>query len=65
MLLTGPGGATLAMYLALMLMPLFILWGVVDFGSLDDDGANGPRDTRSDGSVGMGAGSAAPRAGSE
>jgi len=29
-LLTGPGGATLAMYSAVMLMPLFILWGVVD-----------------------------------
>jgi preprotein translocase subunit SecA len=29
-LLTGPGGATVAIYSALMLMPLLILWGLVD-----------------------------------
>ena len=29
-LLTAPGGVTLAMYSAWMLMPLFVLWGLVD-----------------------------------
>lgn len=29
-LLTGPGGPTLAIYSAAVLMPLFMLWGVVD-----------------------------------
>ena len=29
-LLTGPGGATLAIYAAVMVTPLFILWGLVD-----------------------------------
>lgn len=29
-MLTGPGGRTVATYSAAMLMPLFILWGVVD-----------------------------------
>ncbi len=29
-LLTGPGGATIAIYLAAILMPLLMLWGLVD-----------------------------------
>ena len=29
-LLTGPGGATVAIYAAVMLMPLLVAWGVVD-----------------------------------
>jgi hypothetical protein len=29
-MLTGPGGATVAMYSAAMLMPLFVLWGLVE-----------------------------------
>jgi preprotein translocase subunit SecA len=29
-LLTGPGGATLAMYSAAVLMPLLLLWGLID-----------------------------------
>jgi preprotein translocase subunit SecA len=29
-LLTGPGGVTIAMYAAGMLMPLFVLWGLVE-----------------------------------
>jgi hypothetical protein len=34
-MLSGPGGATLAIYSALMAMPLFMVWGIVDrlFGS--------------------------------
>ena len=29
-MLTGPGGATIAMYSAAVLMPLLILWGLVE-----------------------------------
>jgi preprotein translocase subunit SecA len=29
-LLTGPGGATIAIYSAVVLMPLLVLWGLVD-----------------------------------
>jgi preprotein translocase subunit SecA len=29
-LLTGPGGATVAIYAAVMMMPLLVLWGLVD-----------------------------------
>ena len=29
-MLTGPGGPTLGIYSAFMLMPLFVLWGLVD-----------------------------------
>jgi len=29
-MLTGPGGATIAIYSALMMMPLLVLWGLVE-----------------------------------
>ena len=29
-LLTGPGGATVAMYAAAVMMPLLVAWGLVD-----------------------------------
>ncbi len=29
-LLTGPGGATVAIYAAVMMMPLLVLWGLID-----------------------------------
>ena len=36
-LLTGPGGATVAIYAAVMMMPLLVLWGLVDkyFGKVN------------------------------
>ena len=29
-MLTGPGGATVAMYAAAMMMPLLVAWGLVE-----------------------------------
>jgi preprotein translocase subunit SecA len=29
-LLTGPGGATVAVYAAALMMPLLVLWGLID-----------------------------------
>ena len=29
-MLTGPGGTTVAIYAAVMMMPLLVLWGLID-----------------------------------
>ena len=57
-MLTGPGGATIAIYAAVMLMPLFILWGLVDRVFRRTDSGNGPRDGRDQGPTGLSHGAA-------